>query len=96
MKMLRLPLAERFAYDREQDSFFADFEGMTVRHEAGVLAIRHALEEKPTPLGRKVQAMVDYDNFVVAPGEALLQRGVAPHIFESSKDARTQLRMMDR
>ncbi len=127
-EMLRLPLAERFAYDPRQDIFFANFEGLTVRNTADVDAIRSALEDRLAPLGHKVQAMVDYDNFSVAAdaldaysdmvhevatryyarvtryttsaflrsklGEALLQRGVAPHIFESSQDAHTHLQML--
>ena len=127
-ELLRLPLIERFQYDAKQDIFFANFEGLTVRSVADVQAIRDALETRLSPLGRKVPAMVDYDNFEVATdvldaysdmvhdvasrhyvrvtryttstflraklGEALLQRGVAPHIFESSADARNQLQTL--
>ena len=123
--LLRLPLARRFEYDASQGIFFANFEGLTVRGAADVETIRAALEEKLAPLGRQVTAMVDYDNFTIAPdaldaytdmvrdvasryylrvtryttsaflraklGEALLKRGVAPHIFENSGDARKQL-----
>jgi propionate CoA-transferase len=124
-KMLRLPLEQRFELDAEQGIFFANFEGLTVRDTGDVEAIRAALEQRLGPLGRKVPAMVDYDNFLVLPdalaaytdmvrdvagrhyshvtryttsaflraklGEALLLRGVAPHIFESATDARRQL-----
>ena len=125
-ELLRLPLDQRFDDDPNQDIFFANFEGLTVRSAADVQAIRNALEARLALLSHKVPALVDYDNFVVAPevldavsdvvlevasrhylrvtryttsaflrsklGEALLQRGVAPHIFESQRDAHANLR----
>jgi propionate CoA-transferase len=127
--MLRLPLEQRFAFDAAQGLFFANFEGLTVRSAQDVEALRAALEQRLAGLGRKVPALVDYDNFLVLPdaldaytdmvrdvaskhysrvtryttsaflraklGEALLERGVAPHIFESAADARKQLRLLD-
>ncbi len=123
--MLRLPLAQRFAFDAEQDLFFANFEGTTVRSPTEVEQIRAVLAARLQSLGRKVPAIVDYDNFSVLPdaldayigmvhdvagrhyssvsryttsaflrsklGEALQQRGVAPHIFESVAQAREHL-----
>jgi propionate CoA-transferase len=123
--LLSLPLDRRFAWDAEQGIFFANFEGLTVREPRDVMAIRAALEQQLVPLGRKVPAMVDYDNFSVLPdaldpywdmvrdvverhysrvtryttsaflraklGDALEERGVAPHIFESAEDARRHL-----
>lgn len=107
--------------------FFANFEGMTVRSPADVSQIRAVLEMQLQALGRKVPAIVDYDNFTVLPdaldafvgmvhdladqhysrvcryttsaflrtklGEELERRGVAPHIFESAKQARDNLRV---
>ena len=124
--LLSLPLERRFVWDPEQEIFFANFEGLTVRGSDDVEAIRHALEQRLTPLGRMVPAMVDYDNFSVLPdaldaysdmvrdiadrhysrvtryttsaflraklGDALEQRGMAPHIFESADDALHHLR----
>ena len=126
--LLRLPLDQRFDYDPQQDIFFANFEGLTVRSAADVQLIRDALETRLALLSHKVLALVDYDNFVVAPdvldaysdmvrdiasryylrvtryttsaflrsklGEALEQRGVAPHIFESQRDAHAHLRSL--
>jgi propionate CoA-transferase len=65
--MLSLPLERRFTFDAEQDRFFANFEGCTVRGPADVEAIRTQLEKQLRPLGRKVSAIVDYDNFTVLP-----------------------------
>jgi propionate CoA-transferase len=127
--LLRMPLARRFEFDAGQGLFFANFEGLTVRTAKDVDALRSALEERLSRLGRKVPAIVNYDNFVLLPdaldaytdmahelssrhyshvtryttsaflraklGEALLERGAAPHIFESEADARRQLRKIE-
>jgi propionate CoA-transferase len=123
--LLHLPLARRFSYDALQGIFFANFEGHVVRDSADVEAIRDAVQRCLAPLAHKVPAIIDYDNFQVAPqildeysamvsdlaqrfysrvtryttsaflrvklGEALRQRGVAPHIFESAEQARAHL-----
>jgi propionate CoA-transferase len=119
--MLRLPLAERFAYDAQRNVLFINFEGLTVRSAADVQAIREQVDQRVTPLGRRVQAIVNYDNFAILPdvldaysdmvkamverhysgvsryttsnflrmklGDALKQRGLAPHIVESAAEA---------
>ena len=124
-EMLRLPLEARFAYDAERDLFFANFEGCTVRNSADVAQIRALLEPLLQGLGRKVPAIVNYDNFSVLPdaledyvdmarevaaahysrvsryttsaflrsklGQALRERGVAPHIFENADEAHRHL-----
>ncbi len=124
--MLHLPLARRFSYDPLQGIFFANFEGHRVRDSTDVAAIREAVQQCLATVPHKVPAIIDYDNFHVAPevideysdmvralarahysrvtryttsaflrvklGEALRQRGVAPHIFESAEQARAHLR----
>ncbi len=123
--MLRLPLEARFAFDLERGVFFANFAGCVVRDQADVDRIRALLLARLLPLGRKVPAVVDYDNFTVLPdaldayvdmasevaqahystvcryttsaflraklGDALRQRGVAPHIFETAAEASAHL-----
>jgi len=123
--LLHLPLQRRFSYDALQGIFFANFEGHVVHDSADVEAIRDAVQRCLEPLAHKVPAIIDYDNFHVAPqildeysqmvselaqryythvtryttsaflrvklGEALRQRGVAPHIFESAEQARAHL-----
>jgi propionate CoA-transferase len=124
--MLRRPLEGRFGYDPENNLFFANFEGLTVRTRDDVAQIRSALESQLAPLGSRVYVIADYDNFTILPdaidawsdmakalgdryysgvsryttssflrlklGDALLERAVAPHIFESADEARAQLR----
>jgi propionate CoA-transferase len=96
-----------------------------VRSHSDIRAIVKAVENKLAPLGDRVYAIVNYDNFTILPelldeysaavrglverfysgvsryttsgflrmklGEALEKRGVAPHISESSAEARSDL-----
>jgi propionate CoA-transferase len=121
--MVAIPLPQRFAYEAQQDLFFVNFERFVVRSSADIKAIERAAEEKLVPLGRRVYAIVNYDNFSIPPdlldeysamvrsltdrfysgvsryttsgflriklGEALENRGVAPHIFERADEAKS-------
>ena len=96
---------------------------------ADIKAIEKAAEAKLAPLGRRVYAIVNYDNFSIPPelldeysamvrsltdrfysgvsryttsgflriklGEALENRGVAPHIFESADEAKSDWRKVE-
>ena len=66
-QLLGLPLDQRFVYDALQGIFFANFEGLAVRSGADVARIRAALEAALQRLPHKVPAIVDYDNFQLAP-----------------------------
>jgi len=128
-RMLALPLEQRFSYDAEQNLFFVNFERMSVGSSQDVGRIREEVEKRLAPLGRKVYAIVNYDNFDLAPaavdayaamvkhlvehyyvdvtryttsgflrmklGDALRERGVAPHIYESADEARGHLHDAD-
>ncbi|MDB5730577.1 MAG: coenzyme transferase, partial [Variovorax sp.] len=65
--LLRRPLAERLTYDPEQNILFVNFEGHVVKTEADVQAIRQQVEQCVAPLGKKVFAIVNYDNFTILP-----------------------------
>ena len=65
--MLRLPLDKRFTYDPKQNLFFVNFERLPVRSRNDIRAIKEAVEAKLAPLGRKVYAIVNYDNFSIVP-----------------------------
>jgi propionate CoA-transferase len=123
--LLEVPIAERLIYAPTENLFFVNFEGLEIRDAATIEAIRQEVEAKLAGLGKKVYAVVNYDNFVVPPhlldaymdmvksvverfyynvtryttstflrmklGEALRQRHVAPHIYESQADAHRHL-----
>jgi len=124
--LLEVPLAERLIYDPTENLFFVNFEGLEIRDAATIQAIQQEVEAKLAGLGKKVYAVVNYDNFVVPPhlldaymdmvkgiverfyynvtryttstflrmklGEALQQRQVAPHIYESHAEAHRHVR----
>ena len=124
--MVGIPMDQRFTYDAQQDLFFVNLERFVVRSSADIKAIEKAAEAKLAPLGKRVYAIVNYDNFSIPPdlldeysamvrsltdryylgvsryttsgflriklGEAFEGRGVAPHIFESADEAKSDWR----
>ncbi|MBS0465704.1 MAG: acyl CoA:acetate/3-ketoacid CoA transferase [Proteobacteria bacterium] len=66
-QLLAVPLAQRFSHDVQQNLFFINFEGLAVNGTADVAAIQSEVEKCLGPLGRKVRAIVNYDNFTIAP-----------------------------
>ncbi len=65
--MLALGLDERLTYDALQQLFFVNFEGFEVTGDADIAAIRKLVAARLAPLGHKVPAIVNYDNFTIAP-----------------------------
>ena len=65
--LLSLPLDKRLNYDPSQNIFFLNFEGMVIRTKADVEQVRRAVESRLEPLGHKVAAIVNYDNFSITP-----------------------------
>jgi propionate CoA-transferase len=66
-ELLALPLAQRFSYDPASNRFFVNFEGLTVRNADDVDQIRQQVEKRLAPLGKRVSAIVNYDNFTLLP-----------------------------
>jgi propionate CoA-transferase len=129
-QLLRMPIEQRFTYHPGENRFFVNLEGHRVHSHEDVEKIRRIVENKLAPLGRKVYAIVNYDNFEIFPdvideystmvrdlvyrfysgvsryttssflraklGEALKQRTVAPHIYESAEEATTHLRDLEK
>ena len=65
--MVAIPIDQRFTYDRQQDLFFVNLERFVVRSQADIKAIDKAAEAVLAPLGRRVYAIVNYDNFSIPP-----------------------------
>lgn len=61
------PLEERFSFDATQNLFFVDFEGLAVRSHADVERIHKAAEAHLQAIGRRVDAIVNYDRFSISP-----------------------------
>ena len=64
---LALPLEQRLVYDAQQELFFVNFEGFEVSDAATITAICAMVAERLAPLGRKVPAVINYDNFSISP-----------------------------
>jgi propionate CoA-transferase len=124
-ELLTLRLEDRLVYDPDHRLFFVNFEGLAVNTPEMVNDIRAAVEDVLKPVGHKVHAIVNYDNFRILPelvdeyidmvkyllenyytgatryttstflrmklGEALEERNVAPHIYESHEEAHRAL-----
>jgi propionate CoA-transferase len=126
-ELTAVPLEERLVFHPAEGFFFVNFEGFTVRTMKDVAQVEERVGAILTPLGRRVPAIVNYDNFTVLPdvldayvdmvkrvverhytgvtryttsaflrvklGQALRERDVAPHIYESREEARRVLVM---
>lgn len=123
--LLVQPLERRLSYDPAKNLFFVNFEGLAVRSREDIERIRAAVGGTLEPLGRKVFAIVNYDNFSITPellqeymdmvrdvvqryylgvtryttsaflrarlGDALRERDLAPHLYETAAEAVARL-----
>ncbi|MCU6502402.1 acyl CoA:acetate/3-ketoacid CoA transferase [Rugamonas sp. A1-17] len=64
---LALPLEQRLVYDAQQELFFVNFEGFEVSDTETIAEICALVAERLAPLGRKVPAVINYDNFSITP-----------------------------
>lgn len=65
--MLAKPLEQRLTYDAEQRLFFVNFEGFEVASMRDIDAVSSLVGARLAPVGHKVPAIVNYDNFTIAP-----------------------------
>jgi propionate CoA-transferase len=65
--LLRMPVEQRFTYHPGEREFFVNFEGHVVRSHQDVERIRRIVESMLAPLGHKVYAIVNYENFRISP-----------------------------
>lgn len=61
------PLDQRLSYDPVKNRFFLNFEGLAIRSHEDIERIRAAVRNRIEPLGKKVFAIVNYDNFSITP-----------------------------
>jgi propionate CoA-transferase len=64
---LSLPLEARLTFEPVENLFFINFEGFRIRRGEDIEHVRQAVEERLAPVGRKVLAIVNYDNFTILP-----------------------------
>jgi len=66
-RLLTIPLDQRFTLDEPQSLFFVNLERYPLRSKADIDEIERIVAARLTPLGRKVYAIVNYDNFSILP-----------------------------
>jgi propionate CoA-transferase len=66
-QMLSIPLEQRFTYDEATNHFFVNLERFALRNEADIEHIRQIVTDRVAPLGKRVNAIVNYDNFTIDP-----------------------------
>ena len=65
--LLSLPLEDRLVYHPEENLFFVNFENYYIRSRADIRLIQKKVEQILAPLGKKVNTIVNYDNFNILP-----------------------------
>jgi propionate CoA-transferase len=65
--LISKPLSERMIYDPADNIFYVNFEGLQVLSMKDIDDIRVQAEAILGPLGKKVNAIVTYDNFFILP-----------------------------
>jgi len=65
--LLTMPLKARFAYDAGRNMFFLNMEGVSLVTADDVQAIGTAVGQRLAAIGKKVQMVVNYDNFYLDP-----------------------------
>lgn len=65
--LLEIPFDSRFAYDAQRNLFFLNLEGLSLSTAADVDTIADAVERHLADVGRRVNMVINYDNFAVAP-----------------------------
>ena len=66
-KILYAPVPERLVYDQQRDIFFVNLEWLDIKTPEDIEALRVAFHASLAPLGHKVFAVVNYDNFSITP-----------------------------
>lgn len=65
--MLSIPLEQRFTYDEATNRFFVNLERFAMRDERDIERIRQIVVDRIGALGKRVNAIVNYDNFTIEP-----------------------------
>jgi propionate CoA-transferase len=77
-------------YDPRENILYLNFEGLTLDADADVEALEVIIERRLAPIERRVHAIVNYDNFSLAPAAAdafwaVVARNQALHFLSSSR-----------
>ena len=124
--LFAVALEKRLVYDPRENLFFVNLEAYSIRTLQDIIEVRSAVANILEPVGHRVYAVVNYDNFSISPelvgpytdmvkglvnryytgvtryttsaflrikiGAALEERKMAPHIYETRKEAEAALK----
>jgi propionate CoA-transferase len=65
--LLPLSMDERLSYDPDQNLFFVNFEGFSIKTMQDVKEVENKVTRILAPLGHRVYTIVNYDNFYINP-----------------------------
>ena len=65
--LFAVALEKRLVYDPRENLFFVNLEGYSIRTPEDIEAVRSAVANLLDPLGHRVYAVVNYDNFSILP-----------------------------
>ncbi len=65
--LFSVSLNNRLVYDRRENKFFVNFEGYSIRTKEEIEEVRTSVGKILNPLGHRVYAVVNYDNFSIVP-----------------------------
>jgi propionate CoA-transferase len=65
-QLIDIPMDDRMTYNPDDNVFFVNFEGLSVRSSAQIADIRARVDRMLGPLGKKVYTIVNYDNFSIS------------------------------
>lgn len=65
-ELLSIPIDQRLVYDAQQGVFYVNFEGLSIRFRHEIRQIEERVAEILSPVGTKVKAIVNYDNFDIS------------------------------
>ena len=66
-ELLTIPIEDRLIYHEKENIFFVNFENLYIRSGAEIEKIRTLIGQILAPLNKKVNAIVNYDNFNILP-----------------------------
>ncbi|MCB9959876.1 MAG: acyl CoA:acetate/3-ketoacid CoA transferase [Rhodospirillaceae bacterium] len=66
-ELLSLPIDQRLTYDAARRTLFINFEGLTIKSPEQIADIEAKIAARLGPLGHRVYAVVNYENFLILP-----------------------------
>ncbi len=66
-QLLEIPFEQRFTYDETDETLFINFEGLIIKNMDDVMRVKNTVDSIVRPIGKKIYAVVNYDNFGIMP-----------------------------